>query len=287
MSQAVFDVCHTLCLPCVYSVVNTYLVCVCKGLDKLMEASESVAKLSQDLAVKEKELAVASVKADEVLAEVTVSAQASAKVKNEVQEVKDKAQKIVDEIDSEKVKAESKLEAAKPALEEAEAALNTIKPNDIATVRKLAKPPHLIMRIMDCVLLLFQKKIDPVTMDPEKPCCKPSWGESLKLMSATGFLWSLQQFPKDTINEETVELLQPYFNMDDYTFESAKKVCGNVAGLLSWTLAMAIFYGINREVLPLKVNFPLPCKSVLGKINHKNSCEQTDCNLDQYGQMFL
>ena len=59
-----------------------------------------------------------------MLAEVTVSAQASAKVKNEVQEVKDKAQKIVDEIDHEKVKAESKLEAAKPALEEAEAALN-------------------------------------------------------------------------------------------------------------------------------------------------------------------
>uniref|UniRef100_F7EDE6 Dynein axonemal heavy chain 8 n=1 Tax=Monodelphis domestica TaxID=13616 RepID=F7EDE6_MONDO len=224
------------------------------GLSKLMEASESVAHLSLDLAVKEKELAVASVKADEVLAEVTVSAQASAKVKNEVQEVKDKAQKIVDEIDSEKVKAETKLEAAKPALEEAEAALNTIKPNDIATVRKLAKPPHLIMRIMDCCLLLFQKKIDPVTMDPEKPCVKPSWAESLKLMSAAGFLYSLQQFPKDTINEETVELLQPYFNMEDYTLENGKKVCGNVAGLLSWTLAMATFFGINKEVLPLKAN---------------------------------
>lgn len=36
------------------------------GLAKLMEASESVAKLSQDLAVKEKELALASVKADKV-----------------------------------------------------------------------------------------------------------------------------------------------------------------------------------------------------------------------------
>lgn len=43
----------------------------------------------------------------------------------------------------------------------------------------LQKPPHL--RIMDCVLLLFQKKIErALSMDPEKPCCKPSWGESLK-----------------------------------------------------------------------------------------------------------
>ncbi|XP_075002904.1 dynein axonemal heavy chain 8 isoform X1 [Calonectris borealis] len=223
------------------------------GLSKLMEASESVAKLSQELAIKEKELALASIKADKVLAEVTESAEAAAKVKNEVQGVKDKAQKIVDEIDLEKMKAESKLEAAKPALEEAEAALNTIKPVDIATVRKLAKPPHLIMRIMDCCLLLFQKQVDPVTMDPEKPCCKPSWGESLKLMSGP-FLQSLQQFPKDSINEETVELLQPYFTMEDYTLEYGKKVCGNVAGLLSWTQAMAIFYGVNKEVLPLKAN---------------------------------
>lgn len=90
---------------------------------------------------------------------MTLKATAAQKVKAQVQTVKDKAQSLVDSISAEKEVAMEKLEAARPALEEAEAALQTIKPAHISTVRKLAKPPHLIMRIMDCVLLLFQKKV--------------------------------------------------------------------------------------------------------------------------------
>ena len=151
------------------------------GLDKLVEAGESVAQLRVELEEKEKELALANERAEQVLREVTSKAQAAEKVKNQVQKVKDKAQAIVDSIEADKVVAESKLEAARPALEEAEAALNTIKPADISTVRKLAKPPHLIMRIMDCVLLLFQRKMDLVTKDPERDCVKPSWSEALRV----------------------------------------------------------------------------------------------------------
>ncbi len=132
------------------------------------------------------------------------------------------------------------MEDAKPALQEAEAALNTILPAHIATVRKLGRPPHLIMRIMDCVLILFQKKLHLTFPDATVASPKPSWQEALKvqkkillfqlvifiqlinetngvnfqMMASTTFLLSLQNYPKDVINEEIVELLEPYFRMD-------------------------------------------------------------------------
>lgn len=52
-----------------------------------------------------------------------------------------------------------------------------------ATVRKLGRPPPLIMRIMDAVLILFQRKIVPVCHDPAMGGFRPSWSESLKVLS--------------------------------------------------------------------------------------------------------
>ena len=50
------------------------------------------------------------------------------------------------------------------------------------------------------------------------PLCCP------QLLAGGNFLQALITFPKDTINDETVELLQPYLEMDDYFLENARKV---------------------------------------------------------------
>ena len=72
-------------------------------------------------------------------------------------------------------------------------------------------------------------------------------------MASTTFLQQLQNFPKDSITDETIEFLEPYLRSEDYNMDMATHVCGDVAGLLSWTRAMAFFFGVNKEVLPLKV----------------------------------
>ena len=93
-------------------------------------------------------------------------------------------------------------------MEAAEKALETITPSDITTVKKLGKPPHLIMRIMDCVLILMGKKLDPVKVDEEKGGVKPSWGSAVRLMNDNNFLKYLLEFNKDTITDEMIDLLQ-------------------------------------------------------------------------------
>ncbi|GBP33369.1 Dynein heavy chain 8, axonemal [Eumeta japonica] len=224
------------------------------GLDKLVEAAESVDILKKELEVKEMEIKEATAKAEEVLDAVAESQAAAEVVKQGVMVVKDRAVKLVNVIAAETAVAEDKLAAAKPALDAAEAALQTINAADIATVRKLGKPPYLITLIMDAVILLFRKRVEPIKPDPDRQFLTASWGESLKVMADTRFLLNLKNYPKDEINAEMVDLLQPYFRYSGYTFEAAKVACGNVAGLISWTMAMAQFYGVNKDVLPLKAN---------------------------------
>lgn len=130
-----------------YDDINTLADRMNTGLEKLMEAASAVSALKKELDVKEKELVLANDRADKVLKEVTKKKEAAEIIKAQVQKVKDKAQMIVNEIETDKAQASERLAEAAPILQAAEEALKTIKPADIAVVRRLLQPPHLIMRM--------------------------------------------------------------------------------------------------------------------------------------------
>ncbi|XP_062548437.1 dynein axonemal heavy chain 8 [Armigeres subalbatus] len=224
------------------------------GMVKLIEAAESVDILRVELEEKEKDIIIATDAAEIVLASVTKSQQDAEVVKAQVMTVKEQADILVAQIAVDEAIANESLKAAEPALLAAAAALDTIQQSDIATVRKLGKPPYLITLIMDAVLILFQKRVLSVKPDPERQFLSASWEASLKLMSETGLLNKLQNFKKDLINAEMIDLLIPYYKYPLYTIEAARAACGNVAGLLQWTVAMGNFFEINKDVLPLKAN---------------------------------
>ncbi|XP_029675665.1 LOW QUALITY PROTEIN: dynein heavy chain 8, axonemal-like [Formica exsecta] len=246
--------------------INTLTSRMTSGLSKLIDAAAQVDILRKELEKTQEEIVAKNVQVEVILVTVNEKKREAESVKAKVQVSKDEAEAILQVIAKDKAVAEQKLKTAEPALLEAEAALQTIKAADISTVRKLAKPPYLITLIMDCVLILFGRKLEPVKPDYEHQFLTPSWTESLKVMADTRFLYNIQNFPKDNINAETVDLMMPYLNFHLYTYEAAKQACGNVAGLIQWTISMVAFYEINKDVLPLKANL-LVQESKYGKAN--------------------
>jgi dynein heavy chain len=69
-------------------------------------------------------------------------------------------------------------------------------------------------------------------------------------MGDSSFLQCLMDFPKEQITDETCELLEPYLSAADFTFASAQKASGNVAGLCNWCRAMYTYHHIAVAVEP-------------------------------------
>ena len=225
------------------------------GVHRLQEARDSINILKVELAVAEEELKEANARSELVLQRVLQETQFASEVKAQVEEAKQRCEGIVKSIEKDYEETQEKLVAARPALMEAEEALNTIKTSDISTVRKLQKPPNLIMRIMDCVNILFYRPLVPVEMDPDKQgFYKTSWAESVRFMSNQTFLSQLLNHPKHILTEEMVDLLEPYMRAPDYNPLSARKTCGNVAGLLQWTVSMMKYFYVSKVIVPLQDN---------------------------------
>jgi dynein heavy chain len=232
------------------------------GLEKLMEAESGVDLMKDDLAKQQVELKEAEKAANIMLEKVEVGSKAADIELTAANEIAVKCAETAAEIQEETNKANKELEGAMPFVRAAEKAASSITKADVGTITKLGKPPDLIKRIMDCVLLLFQKGLDQVTMttikvgkDEFEMFVMDSYDtRAKKVMSDSSFINDLFDFAvskKDLINDETIELLDPYLDVKDFNADRAKTVANAAVGLCSWVKAMHSYHHAALIVAPL------------------------------------
>lgn len=251
------------------------------GLTKLHEAGEDVERMRLALQEKEQTLVEAQKKSALLLQDITASTAKAERKKGEVKAVKDALAVEAKEIAVQKDVVEKDLEVAKPMLEESENALKSITAKDINLLKSFKQPPDLVKRVFDVVLILFKMEVVPTqALEAEIKGTKrlqleASWKHATALMGDIGFLPSVLQFNKDEINDETVELVYPYFSLPDMTPEDARKVANALAGLCTWARAMALYVDIAKVVKP-KMEALAEAEGKLRGANAKLATAQTE-----------
>lgn len=145
-----------------------------------------------------------------------------------------------------KVSAEAKKKAAA-----AMRALAKITAKDINYVKVLKKPPIMIQRVMDVVAILFNGKLEQVSIDKDhKDQNKPSWFYGLKMLTQprAGLIKKIQAHKFSHVTPEMVEMVDVYLSAADYTKANAKHACGKIAAIAEWTIAIAEMFRSTLEV---------------------------------------
>ena len=154
-----------------------------------------------------------------------------------------------------------------PYLRKAEAAVDSIKPADITELKGVRNAVDTTRLILDTVNLLLLQPLVPVSqkmmkmMKQDVPFIADSFDEFSKTtLVNNNFLKNLFDFSaneKDNINEETIELLEPYLTLkipstgeDAFTGQVAKKSSAALEGMCVWAAAMSDYHKQSKIVKP-------------------------------------
>jgi dynein heavy chain len=229
------------------------------GLNKLHEAGKGVAVMKEELARKEKQLAVAQSNAILLLEKVSKQKMIAEEKTNEVKRKSDLLEKEAEEITKDKEEAEKELTEARPALIEAEEAVNSIRKDELTVVKTFQTPPEGVTRVMDGVLIIQQLPIAKKIVMNEKEfknskgtrkLMLASWKEAKDMMNNIKFMSQLTGFNKETLNDETCELLEPYQQQPDFNEKEMGSKSSAAAKLCKWVNCMTNYYNIAKNVAP-------------------------------------
>ncbi|CAM9125412.1 unnamed protein product [Ectocarpus sp. 4 AP-2014] len=210
------------------------------GLQKLIQGAKDVAAMKIVLAEEQKKLEVATAETMKMLSSLEVSSAEARKEGDQasgwrnVSTIKTKCEDDARRIAAEKDSCMSDLAKAQPFVDQADKAISSIKPGHIQEVKKLPNPADVIKMVFDCILLLFHLPTLPVKsfklniakkeVEFFETSFKPY---GLSCMSNPAFLNNVidfGKFGKDKINEETIEFLVPYLDIEGFNPQARRRI---------------------------------------------------------------
>ena len=226
------------------------------GLQKLTKGSQDVEDMKVTLAEEREKLEKATAEVNEKLGSLQTSQAEAEKASEKAQRIKENCESEAARIKSEKEQCEKDLAEAQPFVDEANRAISSIKPAHLTEVKRLPKPADIIKVVFDGVLVLFYARIEPVNvaeLNISKTTFEfisPSFDRAVQMMADTAFLAKVQNFAKDSITEETIELMTPYVNMEFFDSAVAKSASAAAEGLCVWVRAMKSYHEASKIVKP-------------------------------------
>ncbi|TRY65354.1 hypothetical protein DNTS_005929 [Danionella cerebrum] len=206
------------------------------GLTKLLETNELVDTMKHELSALEPILAQKSLDVSALMEKLAVDQENADQVRKVVKEDEALAKVKAEETQAIADDAQRDLDEALPALESANKALNALDKADISEIRVFAKPPDLVMTVMEAVCILLNSKTD--------------WASAKQLLGEGNFLKKLMEYDKDNIKPQILQKLQKYISIPDFVPEKVEKVSKACKSMCMWVRAMDLYSRVLKEVGP-------------------------------------
>jgi dynein heavy chain len=237
---------------------------VCRCLDRVAASAQNVARMQAEALEEAARLADANASTSTVLQQLEESALRSASEADAVASIEASCAAEAARIKVKVKGAQDDLVAASPHLSRAELAVNSIGSDDVRELKTLQKPNDIIKLVFDCIALLRMEKMLAISTTEvtvgigRDRRTLPFIQDSFKLIQAgmlsnDRFLRELSHFNehrRDTINEETAELVAPYLELHGLTPDVAANVSKAAEGFCTWVHSMVSYFSASKSVRP-------------------------------------
>ena len=209
---------------------------VANGLKKLEETNALVDDMQKELTALEPELKKRSEETEALMINLEADQKEAGRVRKVVVKDQASAQVKTEETQAIAADAQKDLDTALPALENANKALDALDKSDISEVRTFAKPPPLVLTVMESVCILFAQR--------------PDWSTSKTLLADPNFIKRLFDYDKDNIAESTLRKLKKYIENPNFNPEEVNKSSRACKSIVMWVIAIDIYAKVFKEVEP-------------------------------------